>query len=119
MATLYVKDASTMQIIRIEEQFLSLVWTERYQSYGDFELDIPLSVANFDVYKYGNYLQFDESQETMLIENIEVDDSIEDPMLKITGRSLTCILDRRVNASRMIELGFGTINYKGNFLHIQ
>lgn len=113
MAIVYVKDSTTFDIVRIEEQFFSLVWTERYQEAGDFVLEIPLNVSNFDVYKYGNYIEFDDSKEVMIIEGIEIDDGVEKPLLKITGRSLSCILDRRVNASKVMNISGGTIDYNG------
>lgn len=113
MPVLYVKDKSSLEIIRIEESFSSLVWTERYQSCGDFVLDIPLSKANFDVYRRGNYVILDESTETMVIESVSIDESIEDPILEVSGRSLSLYLERRINASRLLENYAESIKYTG------
>ena len=114
MPIVYVRDKSSKEIIRIEESFSSLVWTERYQEAGDFVLEIPINVANFDVYKRGNYVQLDESDETMLIESLNINDEVEEPLLEVSGRSLACLLERRVNASRLDENFAQSIKYEGD-----
>lgn len=114
MPIVYVRDKSSYKIIRIEESFSSLVWTERYQEAGEFVLEIPINVANFDVYKRGNYVQLDESDETMLIESLNINDEVEEPLLEVTGRSLACILERRINASRIEDSYTQSIKYEGD-----
>lgn len=115
MPTIYVKDKSTFEIIRIEESFSSLVWTERYQATGEFVLDIPINAANFDVYKRGNYVILDESEEVMVIESLNIDDQQEDPVLEVSGRSLSLILERRINASRLLDNYAEAITYNGDY----
>lgn len=115
MPILYVRDKTSKDIIRIEESFSSLVWTERYQEAGDFVLDIPINTANFDVYKRGNYVQIDDSEETMMIESLSINDEQEDPVLEVTGRTLSLILERRVNASKLLDNYAQAINYQGSF----
>ena len=111
---LYVLDTD-FNIIRIEESFSSLVWTERYQECGEFVLDIPLNAANFQVYKRGNYVMFEDSDESMIVESIEINENFEEPTLEISGRTLTSILERRVNASKAFDLNAGKIEYTGDF----
>lgn len=113
MAVVYVKDRNTFEYIRIEENYSSLVWTERYQAPGDFVLEIPISEANFDVYRRGNYVILDESKEVMVIETLNINDEVEDPILEISGRSLSCFLERRLNASRLLENYASDIEYVG------
>lgn len=114
MPIVYVRDKNSYEIIRIEESFSSLVWAERYQEAGEFVLDIPIDVANFAVYKRGNYIQLDESNDTMLIESVNINDEVEDPLLEISGRSISCILERRVNASRISDAYTQSIKYEGD-----
>lgn len=113
-AKIYVRDKNTRKIFYIEEAYSSLVWTERYQEAGDFVLDIPLNAANLEVYQIGNYLSFDNSSESMIIEARTINDEVEEPTLEITGRSLSTILMRRVNASRRLDLLSGPIIYSGD-----
>ena len=112
MPIVYVKDRSN-NIIHIEESFSSLVWTERYQENGEFEIDLPLKIANKEAYKIGNYVVMDDSDFTMLIETVETTD--DDSVLKISGRTLSCILDWRVTASKVISLRSGPIKYSGDY----
>ena len=114
MPILYVRDKNSYDIICIEESFSSLVWTERYQEAGDFVLEIPLHAANLDVYTRGNYLQLDESNDTMLIESLNINDEVEEPLLEISGRSISCILERRINASRIFDAYSDTVKYSGD-----
>lgn len=113
MPIVYVRDKNSYEIIRIEERFSSLVWTERYQEAGEFILEIPINAANFDVYKRGNYVQLDESDETMIIESLNINDEAEDPILEVSGRTLSCILERRINASRLDESYAQSVKYEG------
>ena len=113
MPIVYVRDKNSHEIIRIEESFSSLVWTERYQEAGEFILEIPINVANFEVYKRGNYIQLDESDETMVIESLNINDEAEDPKLEVGGRTLSCILERRINASRLDESYAQSVKYEG------
>lgn len=111
---LYVRDTN-FNIIRLEEHYASLVWTERFQECGEFVLDIPLNAANFEVYKRGNYVMFEDSDESMIVESIEINEDFEQPTLEVSGRTLTSILERRVNASKAFDLNSGKIAYTGVF----
>lgn len=113
-AKIYVRDKKTRKIFHIEEKYSSLVWTERYQECGDFVLEIPLNAANLDVYKIGNYISFDNSLESMVIDSRTINDEFEEPTLEVTGRALSSILMRRVNASKFFELFAGPISYTGD-----
>lgn len=120
MSILYIRDNNTRKIFGLEEGYSSLVWTERYQEAGDFVLEIPLNVAKLDWYIPGNYITLDDSEESMIIEARTIDDDYEEPLLKVTGRSLSSLLNRRVNASRCVELQAvseyynGVITYSGS-----
>ena len=113
MSMLYIRDKVTHKIFYVEEQYSSLIWNERYQEAGDFELEIPLKKANVMNYAIGNYLTLDDSPEAMIIESREIDDSVDEPLFKVKGRSVSTLLDRRVNASRLFDLFAGSIKYEG------
>lgn len=112
-AKLYVRDKATREIFHIEEKYSSLVWTERYQESGEFVLDIPLNAANINTYSIGNFLSFDNSNESMVILSRTINDEVDEPTLEVTGKSLSNILSRRVNASRIFELLSGSVTYMG------
>lgn len=113
-AKIYVRNKKDRKIFHIEEKYSSLVWTERYQECGDFVLEIPLNAVNIDIYQVGNYISFDNSLESMVIDSRTINDEIEEPTLEIVGRSLSSILMRRVNFSKIFDLLSGGISYSGD-----
>ncbi len=92
--------------IFVLDTFESLIWTERYIGYGDFELYINmdeslLNVLRIDYYLYLSDPDEDESinasKQTMIIEDIKIETDVENGNhLVVTGRSLESILDRRI-----------------------
>ena len=93
---IFIFDTS-FQLIKIIDDYESFIWTERYSDYGDFELHLA---ADSDVIQYLRtdcYVEIRESNRTMIIEDIQIETDVDDgPSLKISGRSLESILDRRI-----------------------
>lgn len=82
--------------IRIIDVFESLIWTDRYYKYGDFELYMPMDTELLDYLQIGNYLYLAESRHTMMILRISTTTDVDDgDHMIITGRSLESILARR------------------------
>ncbi|QEQ93889.1 minor tail protein [Streptomyces phage Kardashian] len=82
------------------DRFESLIWTERFQEFGDFQLDIASTQATRSLLKADTWLAMNESHRVMRVESIEdADDSENRRMLTIKGRSIESILlDRAVSA---------------------
>ena len=77
--------------------YKSLIWTERFDEPGDFELYIPMDESLPQIYQIGYYLWCSDSEYLMVIENRKVESDPEDgDFYLITGRSVESILDRRV-----------------------
>ncbi|MCC8155841.1 MAG: siphovirus ReqiPepy6 Gp37-like family protein [Oscillospiraceae bacterium] len=92
--------SGTLDAVAVQSQYSSLIWTERYSSYGDFELVLPLkAVASAELLKRGSYLKIEKSDGIMIIEDISIDTDSEsgEVTCTITGRSFECVLERRVN----------------------
>lgn len=93
---LHVLDESfdTVEIIDVFESFN---WTDRYNEAGDFELILLASKEMVSIIKTDYYLYFQQSEHLMIIEDIEITTDQEDGnKIKVTGRSLESILDRRI-----------------------
>lgn len=89
----------------IIDQFESLIWTERYSEYGDFELDIMSSVETRRLLTPGTFLAMNESNYVMMVETIE--DTVNDDGVKnlsIKGRSIEAILQDRVAKESLSDL---------------
>lgn len=83
--------------IAIIDTYESFIWTDRYSECGDFELYIPIAGSIPWYYRQENMLTIDYSEHIMIIETMEIESDIENgDHLKITGRSLESILDRRI-----------------------
>jgi hypothetical protein len=81
----------------VVDRYKSLIWTERYQTAGDFQLVVQSTVENRQRYKAGRLLALNESYRVMKIETIQ--DKIDEEgaaLLEISGPSLEIILDDRV-----------------------
>lgn len=87
------------------DQFQSLIWTERYQSYGDFQLDIYSSNKSRTLLKTGTQLAMSDSYRIMTVETVE--DTFDEEgrkMLTAKGRSLENILEDRVAKESLSDL---------------
>lgn len=93
---LYVLDKYFVSLCLVDA-FESMIWTDRYGECGDFELYLS-AASNVLVYaNHGNYIWTKGSDRLMIIEQTEITtDNENGNHLKITGRSLESILDRRI-----------------------
>lgn len=81
----------------IIDTYESLIWTDRYYGYGDFELYLPFNADILNTVMQEYYLQIADSNSTMIVESIRIETSSDSGNhLIITGRSLESILERRV-----------------------
>lgn len=77
--------------------FYSFIWSDRYLGYGDFELVVPALERYLNMIRQDYYLTIKESEHVMIVEEISIETNAETGNeLKITGRSLESILERRI-----------------------
>lgn len=85
------------EIVDVIDIYESFIWTDRYNKPGDFELYTTLNDVNKNNELIGNYFQIKESEHTMIVEDVEITTDVEaGAHIKVTGRSLESILDRRI-----------------------
>ena len=98
---IYVLD-KTLKRIGLIDNYVSLIWTTRYYTYGDFELYLPVTTEFIELLQIGYYLETTESNYVMTIESINLKTDAENGnYLTISGRSVESLLERRVVSSRM------------------
>ena len=80
----------------IIDQFTSLIWTERWQAYGDFQLNLPSNYNARSLLKPDTWVSMNRSNYVMRIESVE-DDWNEDGSrnLVVKGSSIEKIFDDR------------------------
>ena len=101
---LYVYDKS-FTLLGIVDRFISLVWADRYDECGDFELVVPYSESYKNLLKKGLYCTTDYTKHHAIIERIEIEnDNDGNYKMTVTGRTIEIILDTRVVLNKM-EIG--------------
>lgn len=93
---LYTLD-SLLRRERVIDRFDSLIWTERWQSMGDFELVIESTNEYRKYLQPGTWLSLNESYRCMRVETIE--DAVDDEgrkKLTVKGPSIEVLLEERV-----------------------
>ena len=95
MMDIYVLDEDFAEV-EVIDGYMSLVWTERFDENGDFELQIAPSEKVRHSLKEGTVLSIPESNRMMVVEEI-AEKVVEDELiLEIKGPSFESILDNRV-----------------------
>lgn len=89
------------------DEFESLIWTDRYNAYGDFELYLVMKNELIDLIKHDYYISLPESSHVMIVEKMVITADVEiGNRFVVTGRSLESILERRIIWGQKV--------YKGN-----
>lgn len=79
-------------LVGVVDNYSSLIWTDRHIGLGNFQLRVPLTMENINVFAEGNFLEIPESEFTMIVESVRM----KDKEMVVAGRELTSILDRRL-----------------------
>ena len=88
---------NNFDIVAIEDEYESLIWNERYNSPGDFELVIPYNAKSVAYISMDNYIWIESSNKLMIVEHQEPYTDVENGnSILFKGRSLESILDRRI-----------------------
>lgn len=102
---LIVLDTS-LKMLSVLDTFESLIWTERYSAYGDFEVYTSINDSILEILKDDYYLWLKESDQTMIVEDRKIESDAENGNhFTVTGRSLESILERRIIWKQMILSG--------------
>ncbi len=85
------------QHVCLIDAFESLIWTERYHGFGDFEIYTPANAELMKTVKQDYYAWLKDSDQVMIVEEVQIGTEVETGgHLTISGRSLESILDRRI-----------------------
>lgn len=101
---LYILD-SRLRRTAVVDRFESLIWTERYTAWGDFELVIYSTSDSKSLFAAGTRLSMSDSYSVMTVEFVEDKvDSEGRQLLHVSGRSLESLLDERVARNTFADL---------------
>lgn len=97
---------TTFKRVDIVDVFESLIWTDRYSAYGDFEIFAPASSKLLQNVRHDYYLWHNDTEHVMIVEDIQITSDFESgSKMTITGRSLESILERRIIWKKTILSG--------------
>lgn len=83
--------------IDLVDDFVSFIWTKRYNKPGDFELYVPATAEALSSLKEDNYVYREDDDMVGIIEKVELKTNIENgDYITASGRSIESILNRRV-----------------------
>lgn len=92
--TIYIYDSS-QGLITLIDDYISLVWNEKYSGYGEFELVLGYIPSGIDL--MSKYINVSSSTKFMIIEKQDFSQKTNgDVVFKLSGRSLESILGRRI-----------------------
>ena len=86
----------TLTRIGVIDDYYSLNWAERFNTLGDFELDLPIEYVGSPLMDFGNFLYIETSDKIMIVEEKKPSVEIDKASLVVNGRSAESILERRV-----------------------
>ena len=98
-ANIYTPD---WRFIAVLKDYISIIWTDRYYEIGDFELELPLTKENLQIYSPDNYIVCNQSDKVMIIEEIVTSTSNSGYRMKVKGHSAESLLRRRVTPNEII-----------------
>lgn len=79
------------------DTYESILWTDRYNKCGDFEIYTSMSDTVLSRIKQDYYIWTRDSEHVMIVEDIQITSDAEDGNnLIVVGRSLESVLDRRI-----------------------
>ena len=100
----YLLDPS-LQVLRIIEDYYSLIWTERYSDVGEFELELPIDYVLDPNITFGNFLLIKASDTLMIIEDLKPETGETKTSLMVKGQSAESILSRRITVNPFNVIG--------------
>lgn len=84
-------------LVHVLDAYKSMIWTERYNEAGDFEIYTDLRGETLKHVTKDCYLSIKDSDRTMIASSIDIlSDRDIGTFIKITGKSLESILNRRI-----------------------
>lgn len=95
-----------LEMLGIVDSFISLRWHRKYFEAGNFEITLPVTPYIMEFLNIDVLVLKNNYTEAGIIETIEFSDDSDNEEVTISGRFLSCLLERRIIKSK--------INFSGN-----
>ena len=93
---IYIHDEYKLQKIGLLDDFVSVVWNNRFLTSGDFEFIVKLTKLNIDLIKRNRFVTRKNLDEIGVIEEVTLSDDNGTKQIKATGRMAQSLLNRRI-----------------------
>ena len=95
---LLILDKDTYLPKKLFERYTSLIWTERFNTCGEFQLTSPRIEETLATFPLGTLVSLRDTTEVMIVETFDIKPNSSDgyPEITIFGRSLDSFLENRV-----------------------
>ena len=101
-------DPSTKRVTRTIEDWSSLIWTERYNDFGEFQLQSTDPDYHMALMPKGSYIGLRDSDQPMRVETHQIDiDDQGKSILTASGRAAESVLEDRTTLATIVKLGTG------------
>lgn len=80
----------------VSDNQLSVLWTRKYNDVGNFEIHLPITPQNSELYQLNNLVHIYGNKEAGIIEDIKYTQNNKTNKMVIKGRFLESYLDRRL-----------------------
>ena len=93
---LYIANTN-FELVGVTDSYTSLIWTERYNDCGDFEIMISANDKNIDILQNGYYIKRTDTDKVGVVETktTQTNEETGDYII-VSGRMLESVLDRRI-----------------------
>ena len=93
---IYIHDEYKLQKIGLLDDFVSVVWNNRFLTSGDFEFIVKLTKRNIDLIKRNRFVTRKNLDEIGIIEEVTISDDNGTKQIKAVGRMAQSLLSRRI-----------------------
>lgn len=96
------------QFVRLAliDDYISFIWTSRYYTSGDFQLQVGASAANKDLFLEGYYIVREDDENVGIIESVIINQNEDgQEIMTIKGRFVDSIIGRRIIAKQTTVSG--------------
>lgn len=87
--------SENLELIGIVDEFVSLIWTQRFYNVGVFELRAPITENNIKLLQKTRYIYRPDAKETAFIKSIGESEQEGAKFITVSGAMLEGILDKR------------------------
>lgn len=94
---LIIHSGDNLQRVGLIDDYVSIIWNDKYYSAGDINIVVPLNNYNLSILKKNNFVSREDTKEIAIIETVTVTKTENgEKLINATGRMAQSLLGRRI-----------------------